>query len=222
MIRMTRVEVATVVLSLALLPSGGRAQSGAGGGEVLRRAETLYAGVRTLCADFVQELEVPLLRESHSGRGRLCQSRPDRFAMRFSEPAGDLVIADGTSVWRYLPSQDPRQAFRVPMEGGAGTVDLHRQFLQDPQTKYVIADEGTDTLGGRTVHRIRLTPRAPSSFVAAVVWIGSGDALLYRVRVEEENGTVRTITLQEIEANRSVPDGFFSFQPPAGVHVIQR
>lgn len=189
---------------------------------LIEASSARYAEASTLCADFTQTLSVPLLGDERSGGGRLCQAQPDLFAMRFEEPAGDLVVVDGTWVWIYYPSTDPGTVLRLPVASAPGGFDLHREFLERPAEKYVATYEGTERVTGRETHRIRLVPRSPSGYVSAVVWIDTQDRLLRQVRVEEENESVRTVTLREIELGSKVPEGWFAFTPPPGVQIISR
>lgn len=188
------------------------------GMSLLQEASARYAPVSTLCAEFVQHLAVPLLEQERTARGRLCQSRPNLFAMRFTDPAGDLIVIDGTSFWYYLPSSDPRQAFRAPVER-AGGQDFHREFLENPAQKYTATYEGAETVAGASTHRLRLVPKTRQSYRAAVLWIEQGTSLLRQIRLEEENGNRRTITLSDIEFDVTPPSGFFVFTPPPGVLV---
>lgn len=190
--------------------------------EILEGAALRYAQVTTLCADFVQELAVPLLGEERTGRGRMCQAQPDRFAMRFTEPPGDAIVADGTWVWIYYPSLDEKQVIRLPMAGSARSFDFHREFLHDPATKYEATYEGRDAVGDHQTHRIRLVPRTPASYEAAVVWIDVGSPILRRVRIEDENGSVRTVTLESVELDAEIDADWFTFTPPPGAVVISR
>lgn len=210
-------------LSVAVLAASAGAAAGQSGGAdrgmaLLEEAAARYAGVSTLCADFVQHHVNPLLEQERTGRGRLCQGRPNLFAMRFTEPAGDLVVVDGTSFWYYMPSNDPKQAFRAPAER-AGGQDFHREFLENPREKYTVTYEGAETVAGAATHRLRLVPRTRTSYRAAVLWLEEEASLLRQIRVEEENGNRRTITLSDIQFDVTPPAGFFTFTPPAGVTV---
>jgi len=51
------------------------------------------------------------------------------------------------------------------------------------------------------------------------VWVEEG-GVVRRVRVEEENGSVRTVTLANVEIGVKPPAGWFTFTPPAGVRVL--
>ncbi len=188
--------------------------------KILAGAEAHYAPVTSLCADFEQQRAIPLLGEEHTGRGRLCQARPDRFAMRFTEPAGDVVVMDGTSVWLYWPSSDPVQVVKLPVAQVPGGFDLHREFLSDPGSKYRATYDGMESVDGRQTHRIRLVPLKPTSYQTATVWIDAATPHLRRVRLQEENGSVRTISLSNIQVGATPPQGFFVFTPPPGAQVI--
>jgi len=190
---------------------------------VLEAAAERYAGVAELCADFVQRLEIPLLGDERTGSGQLCQARPNRFTMRFAEPAGDRIVVDGESVWIFYPSVDDKQVFRFPMADRTGGYDFHREFLDSPRAKYEVTYEAEEQVDGHPVHRLRLVPRGPATYRVATIWIDQGVPVLRQIRLEEENESIRTVTLSNVDFDPSgVPDDWFSFTPPAGAHVIER
>ena len=153
-------------------------------------------------------------------RGRLCQARPNLFAMRFDEPEGDAIVVDGESAWVYFPSSDPKQVLRCSAEGGAGGRDFLREFLEDPATKYDVVYEAADDVEGAETHRLRLIPKRPATDRATFVWIDRGEPVLRQVRTEEENGNVRTITLSNVEFDAMPGDGWFTFTPREGALVV--
>ena len=208
---------------LAVLPAAARAQSGADadrGIRIIEEAAARYRSVDALCADFTQHLVVPLLGDERTGSGRVCQARPNRFEMRFLEPAGDRIVVDGTHVWLYYPSMDAKQVVRAPVAERPGGHDFHREFLEDPETKYEVTYEGEDEVDGQPTYRLRLRPKTAASYEEAVLWIDRGQPALRRLRLEEENGTIRTITLSNIEFGARPGGAWFTFTPPAGAHVI--
>ena len=216
-----------LLFTLAFIPCGVDAQNTVPGIDevaamkILESAAIRYRGVDALCADFTQHLLVPLLGEDRTGVGRLCQAQPNRFAMRFSDPEGDLVLVDGSFVWLYYPSLDPKQVFKVPMVENGGHYDFHREFLDEPARKYRVMYEEEDEISGQPTHRLRLIPLEPTSYEAAVVWIDREQSLLRQIRIEEENGSVRTVTIQRIDLKpTSLSEDWFTFTPPEGVHVI--
>lgn len=188
---------------------------------ILEEASERFASIETLCSDFHQVLDVPLLGERREGDGRLCQRRPDLFSMRFQDPSGDLVVVDGEHAWVYTPSRDPEQVLRAPMTAVGGRLDFHGEFLEAPRTKYDAVLQGSDTVAGMATRRILLRPREPARYRDALVWIGE-DRFLRQVEVREENGSIRTVTLTDFEVDGAVPEGTFSFTPPPGTRVVAR
>src|SRR5688572_33017985 len=113
---------------LALLGAGPVAAQQPTALQVLEAAAARYRSASAFCADFVQERTIPLLNKRMSGRGRLCQKQPNLFMMRFTEPAGDRLIADGEFFWHYTPSTDARQVIQFPMARAGGTYDFRVEF----------------------------------------------------------------------------------------------
>lgn len=205
---------------LGLGASGADAQDRGLG--VLQGAAARYQRVDALCAQFTQHLSVPLLQEERTGVGRLCQASPNLFAMRFSDPEGDAVVVDGESTWVYFPSLDPKQVFKGPVEASAGGRDFHREFLERPEEKYHVRYEAAEAVDGIATHRLRLVPKQPAGYTAAVLWIDIREPLLRRIRIVEENESVRTITLRDIDLDATPDPQMFSFTPPPGALVISR
>lgn len=202
-------------------PTPGRADAATD--ELLRRTAAAYEGLRSLRADFTQTLENPLLRQKTTSSGTLFQRRPDRFLMRFSDPAGDVIVSDGSSLWVYYPSIDAKQVIRRRGAGGnAGAIDLHAQFIGDPVARFRAERHGTESVGGRPAQVVTLTPRAPQGYRSLKVWIDERDHLIRRFEIREETGAVRHFTLSSFTANPSLADGLFTFTPPAGAQVIER
>ena len=200
---------------LALSPFAAAGQ----GIAALEAAAERFATVTSMCAGFDQVLSVELLRQEVSSRGTMCQRRPSYFSMRFSEPQGDMIIADGTWFWLQMPSQTPNQVVRIPMSSQPQGLDFYREFLEDPLEKYEATEAGPETIDGVVTHSVRLVPNA-RNYRQATVWIDPAASLIRRIRIVENNGTVRTIALRDIRLNPSLADDYFNYTPPAGSEVI--
>jgi outer membrane lipoprotein carrier protein len=186
----------------------------------LTAASERFADMRGLCADFVQEMRVPLLDEERTSSGRLCQLRPNLFRMDFSDPEGDQVVADGTHFWVYYRSMNPRQVLRLPLDPERGGLDFYREFLEDPHGKYDLRAEGREQVGGHSTLRIGLTPRSPRGYEDATVWIDPEARLIRRIEIREENGSVRRVTLSGLEIDPALDATDFRYTPPPGVRVV--
>ena len=189
---------------------------------LLESAGSVYRASQGMCADFEQVLSVPLLGEDIKGEGYLCTQQPGLFSMRFTEPAGDVLVADGTWFWVYRPSSDPRQVLRSALATGPRGVDFYSEFLNAPRDKYSAEYRGREAIAGNPVHRIALTPSHPAPYRSAVLWIESVASLLRKVEMTEENGSVRTVTLGAVDVNPHIDAETFRFTPPDGAQVITR
>jgi len=189
---------------------------------LLERASRRYQALQGFCADFQQVVQNDLLRRTIRSHGELCQMGSDRFEMRFADPAGDRVVADGRHLWIFFPSTDPYQAFQTDPGAAQGRFDLHAEFLSDPGRRYAPALLGREVVDGRETRILALTPLVPSPYLRARIWVDEGDALIRRIEITETEGFVRTVTLRALRLNPSLPASRFTFEAPPGVRVVRR
>lgn len=189
---------------------------------ILDRAVQAYATVRTLRADFVQQLRDPMLGDTATTRGEFLQQRPSRFAMRWTDPRGDLIVADGETLWLYLPSSAPNQVVRSTLSAAGGqNADLVAEFLERPQARFTTAYERADSVGGRAADVLALTPRDRNApYRRVLIWVDRQDAMLRRVEITEATGLVRRVTFDRLRINTTIPAATFTFRPPRGARVV--
>ena len=193
-------------------------------GRALDAAVAAYADVRTARATFEQTVTNPLTGTTLRSRGEFEQQRPNRFAFRFTDPAGDVIISDGTQVWLYLPSSTPGQVIRSPLSRDpAHSLDLIGEFFNNPRARYAVADGGAATVDGRSTRIVVLAPRgAGASFARARVWIDDLDGRLRQFEAEEPSGVTRVVHITTFSPNAAVPRSAFTFTPPRGVRVVEQ
>ncbi|PYO61496.1 MAG: hypothetical protein DMD70_06985 [Gemmatimonadetes bacterium] len=213
-----------LLLAVGLLSAGPPVHQSPDPWPVLDRASATYQTITSLSADFVQIVTNPMIGTPDTTRGRLYQMRPSRFAMRFTAPKGDRIVADGRFLWLYTPSTTPGQVIRsrIPEYGTTGP-NLIGQFVEQPRERYTAEYVRADSLpgGGGAVDVIRLVPKGHDQpYSEAKIWVGREDALVHRVDIVESSGQERTVILRTIRVNRGVPGRELTFSPPAGVRVV--
>jgi len=218
-----RLHVGMMLLVL-IVPTFQRADVYQDPGAVLDRASASFDTVRTLQADFVQIVDNPMLGSPDTTRGRLYQRRPSYFAMRFSEPQHDRIVADGRRLWLYTPSTTPDQVIRTTIPGtGTTGPNLIGQFVEHPRERYTARYVRADSLPDGAVDVVALTPRAQDlPYSEATVWIAKQDGLVRRIDLVENTGQRRTITLQHLTVNGTIPTREFRFSPTSGVRVVDQ
>jgi len=191
---------------------------------ILDRASASYDTVRTLQADFTQVVENPMLGDPDTTRGKLFQRRASYFAMRFTEPNGDRIVADGKKLWLYTPSTTPGQVIRraIPANGSSGP-NLIGQFVEHPRERYAAKYLRTDSLADGPVDVITLTPKSPDyAYTEATVWILRRDAFVRRIDIVENSGQRRSILLRNLRINQPIASREFKFSPRSGLRVVDQ
>jgi outer membrane lipoprotein carrier protein len=142
--------------------------------------------------------------------------------MRFAEPAGDRIVADGTWLWAYTPSTVPNQVIRQPVPtSGAATPNLFAQFVERPLERYDVTYAGRDTVAGDPVDLVILVPKEPNlGFRRATVAVSERTGWLRRVALIEDSGQRRTLVLTALTPNADVPKNEVTFTPPRGTKVV--
>jgi len=214
-----RRTLSAAVIAVVVATTAASAQSP--GDAALDRAVTAYRKVQTLRATFDQSLANPITGRSAKAKGELLVKRPGRVAVRFTEPSGDRIVSDGTSVWIYLPTSAPGQVMRASADAAQGTgMDVSTELLTAPRTRFDVADAGAATVNGRATRIVALTPRTARNYTRARLWIDDADGIVRQLELTENSGVVRTITFRTIQLNSKLPASAFKFEVPKGVKVF--
>lgn len=191
---------------------------------IVGRAAAVYKAIGALSADFTQTIEDPMLGREES-RGTLVQAGESKLAMRFSDPEGDAIVADGRRIWVYTPSTTPNQVLRLPMPSGGPVYgfNLLGWLLDRPAERYRTTYVRSDTLGGRSIDVVRLEPLSDDvPFTRATLWLDKDEALPRRLQVKERSGLTRTLTLLNVRASPPMGPKTFVFEVPKGVRVVDQ
>ena len=212
------------LLLWALIPGRPAALRAQDPSAIIRRASASYRSLTALSADFVQVIEDAILGDTLTTEGRLYQTGPNAFAMRFTTPPDEAIVIDGRYTWIYTPSTTPGQVIRMPVESDpVYGVNLLARLLDRPGDRYDAAWIRTDQVGGRRVEVVSIAPRSASAnFSRAVLWIDAGDNLPRRIELDEGRGVRRILTLSKLRPNAPLPRELFEFKVPRGVRVVDQ
>jgi outer membrane lipoprotein carrier protein len=184
------------------------------------RAARQYRAARTVRATFEQTLTSPATGTVHSARGEYFQAGTTRFALRFTEPNGDAIVNDGTSLWLYLPSTARGQVIKMPSQAGAG-LDVLAELLSAPKADYVTVRMRDERVDAHATTVFALSPnKADMPFTRATLWIGKSDALIWQLETVEQSGLVRRVRFTSVRTEVDLPADALVFTVPAGVKVI--
>jgi outer membrane lipoprotein carrier protein len=205
--------------AFAVLPITARGQSAEA---IIDRAVAAYARLGSMRAEFRQTLANPLTGNSQTTNGVILRKKPNLLSINFD--TGDRVVADGSTLWVYLPSSVPGQVMRMPYTGSnASAVDPAEQFLNAPRTRFNVTSSGTATVGGRATHAVTLVPkRANAGFASAKVWIDDNDSSIRQFDIETANGLKRHVVMTSFTPNPDLSRASFRFAIPKGTKVVDQ
>ena len=203
----------------AVVPVVTRSQSA---DSAIDRAVAAYARLNSMRAEFQQTLTNPLTGNTQTTNGVILRKKRNLLSINFD--SGDRVVADGSTLWVYLPSSAPGQVIRMPYTGSnAISVDPAEQFLNSPRTRFTVTSSGTATVGGRATHAVTLVPkRANANLTSAKVWIDDSDSSIRQFDVETPNGLKRHVVITNFTANPTLSNSSFKFAVPKGAKVVDQ
>jgi outer membrane lipoprotein carrier protein len=216
-----RAAACAAILALGGLRHGVAAQQSPGT-VVVTRATRAYQALSSFQAQFVQHYDDRYGDPIPDAKGTLYQEGKTHFAMRFSDPPKDALIADGTYFWMYLPSTSPGKVLRFPQQSHPtyGT-NLLGTFLDNAVDRYRITYVAFETIDGHVTDEVIMEPIANDMpFIRATIWFDRDLNLPRRLDIQETRDHHRVLSLSQLRPNESIPAGIFQFNPPAGVKTV--
>ncbi len=180
----------------------------------LARVQDYVAALRTLRAEFRQEVSDASGAVREQADGVLALAKPGRFRWDYRNPSEQLLVSDGETVWLYdvdLAQVTVRSVGQslsntpAMLLSGTGNVD---------ETFDVKADGSADGLDW-----VQLEPKLDDTDFRSVRLGFAGKELL-RMELSDRLGQTTRIQFTRIERNPVLEPGLFSFTPPAGVDVV--
>ena len=194
------------------------------GTAVVRNASRAYQALSSFQAQFQQHFEDKNL-DMPDSKGILYQEGKSRFAMRFTDPPKDALVADGTKFWMYLPSSAPGKVLRFPQQSHPtyGT-NLMGTFLDNAVDRYRITYVNSEVIDGHVTDAVIMEPMANDMpFRRATVWFDRDLGLPRRLDIEESRDHHRVLNLTQLLLNRPIAaDIFLCTRFPKGTPVIDQ
>jgi outer membrane lipoprotein carrier protein len=212
--RRLRVSIELVAVFALALAQGAGAQPPSTNERGAATLNAFLSGVRSLTADFKQELYAPDEHVIETQTGKLSLQRPNRFRWSYAKPSELVMVADGKKLWMY--DVELAQVTVSPLDASDGSSpamllsgdgDVRDQF----NVVETFTRDGLDW--------IKLEPKSGSADFRSVT-IGFKDSAPQRLVLVDGLNQVTRIALSNVDVNPNLADSVFQFSPPAGVDVI--
>jgi outer membrane lipoprotein carrier protein len=233
--------ICVLPLCLATPPISAQADIPRSAKKIAKLLENHYRRAQTLRAIFLERYsEGP--RDAHIESGTVYFQRPGHMRWEYESPEKKLFLADGNTVWFYVPAD--RTVTRGPVKESAdwrtplalltGQANLMRLC-----SKVELADHSAGLPPNHAV--LRCLPKGePRSSVSAGKFgpedstdlPGAGEFTEVLIEVDSSSGELAHVTIRQrggIELgyqfgdwreNLPLPEDLFQFQPPAGVAIV--
>ena len=178
------------------------------------RLDRFFDGLKTLRADFTQQVLGQHGNVVKQASGKLWISRPDRFRWDYDKPYRQVIVADGTNLWTY--DDDLQQATVKPLsEALVGTPATLLSGEAPPEKLFKVSDAG---------HRdgdqwVKLVPRASGGHYKSIR-LGFDAHTLDRMEMVDAFGQTTVFRFTDVQRNVAVKASRFHFKPPPGADLI--
>ena len=174
------------------------------------------------------EADIRITQRTGTMTGRLSYKRPNLLRIDFSEPAGQVIVSDGSVLTIYYPALDVIFEQRLSDRGDEAAVGLaSRQGLDYLQNNYAIAylegpdpvplDEGSSEL----VVKLNLTSRsAVEGFRQLEIAVSAGN-LIRRISGITVGLEEHRFDFLGVRTNQEIPAQRFVYVSPASANVYR-
>jgi outer membrane lipoprotein carrier protein len=232
------VLLVTVVLNLGPAPLP--AQTAAQAAPLVRLLESKYRDVKTLKAVFLQTY-----RDGRSGiqveSGTVYFSRPGRMRWEYESPETKLFVADGKTVWFFVPAD--RTVTRSPMKESDDwrtplALLTGKAKLSDLCQRISVSPTPTGQSGRAVLNCIPRGTKLPKSGAAdsleplqegiltpapydrVLLEVDSSTGELNDVRILQQGGVELEFRFGQWQQGLEIEQSMFHFQAPPGVTVL--
>ena len=179
------------------------------------RLEAFLSGVESLQARFDQSVFDPSQGQTRRLEGVFYLQRPGKFRWDYTEPKGQIVLADGRTVW--LVEEDLKQAYQKPQSDALrGTPALLLTEQLKLEDHFAIADLGD----GQDLEWVELIPHDPDSQFARILLAFKGNELR-RMELADKFAQVTRISFSDIRRNPRLDPTLFVYTPPRGTQLFE-
>jgi outer membrane lipoprotein carrier protein len=209
-----------LLLGLCALPAA-EAGKALGLDELVARVQARYDRTQHLHAQFRQETRLQGFDQVQIGAGEVWILKPGMMRWDYTKPEPQTIVANGDTLWIYLPRD--RQVIRDQVNHSLGT-RTPALFLagQAHLTElFSIARAPVQESSEAGLLPLELTPKAgalPHTLVQ--LGIDPTSYLVKRVRLTDPLGNITTMWFSNIDTEGRVEPSMFQFQVPPGVEVI--
>ncbi len=186
-----------------------------------KKANKLLDKVRkdlvSLSADFEQYEKDVNGNISEKSLGKVWLKAPNQFKWEYQKPVPQLIIANGQHVWIYDEDLEQVTVKQQHNKQNPIYVLLNKKLTEDNYTLSLVPQEKGKK---QDIQWISMIPKTPSDEVK-IVWVGIKDKKLAVLKLQNQMDNIVIFEFNNMKRNPQLDDGYFTFNIPQGIDVIQ-
>jgi len=173
-----------------------------------------FAGLKTLKAEFEQQVHNSKFKATEISRGSLVIQRPGRFRWDYRSPYVQQIVGDGSKIWIYDADLEQVTVRKMGLALG-NTPAVLLSDEQPLETAFVLKEIG-EKLGATW---LELTPKDKEAAFSAIR-LGVTAGVLTHMELVDSLGQTTSLTFSQTRRNVPVDANAFKFTPPPGADVF--
>ena len=178
------------------------------------RLDAFARGMHSLSGRFSQTLSGPNGEAGKQSQGTLALQAPRQFRWETTAPYKQTIVADGSRVWLYDPDLEQVTVRKQSSEEAQSPLTVLTDVSRIDKD-FKVTEQGEHD--GFQWLRLESTNKDPQFAYADLGFDAEG---LKRMAFRDQLGNITRIQFAGLVRNAALPDGTFSFVPPAGTDVV--
>jgi outer membrane lipoprotein carrier protein len=190
--------------------------------DVVAKVQAFYNATQSFRSDFDQSYLVKAYNQTKTSHGQVVFNKPGKMNWTYSNPAGNRVVSDGTTLWVY--EQQNNQVYQSAVSATqypAALSFLTGQGQLDATFNFTI-HEGDGQFGFPGGWVLIGTPKTPTAAYSTVVfYVDKATSQIRRVLIVDGQGNRNRFDFLTPVVNQPVNPNEFVFVAPPGATVIR-
>jgi outer membrane lipoprotein carrier protein len=220
---MIRKLIAAISLFAATLapPAAAQAQALPDVATAVANVQAFYNRTNTFSADFQQQYLAHAYNTTKTSSGHVIFSKPGKMDWEYTDPAGQRIVSDGTTLRVYQPAEKQMYEQTVNQSQypaalsfltGQGSLASNFDFTILPGAQLQYA--GGYVLVG--------TPKtATPAYTKVLFYVDQGTSQVLRVLILDGQQNRNRFDFTNAQANGTIDASKFTFNPPAGTTIVK-
>ena len=189
---------------------------------VVRAVQQRYDATTDFTADVTQEMTVASLGKTLTARGTVSFRRPGKLRWQLGDGSGQLIVADGTTLWLYQP--DEKQVLKAPFQSAfrASTPISFLLGVGRIADDFDVALDAPDPQHEDRLTWLKLVPRQGDGTLG---WLRLGVEPhtfdIAAAEIHDQLGNLTKLQFANFKRGVGLDDKLFVFKVPDGVDVVE-